>query len=173
MRLALICVFFLTGCAGIQGQRYLDQTPQFDLFEFFDGKVVAYGIVQGRDGNLLQKFSVTIDGQVQGDELVLDEFFEYQLGQGPEYRQWRIQKTDSGFTGGATDIPPNAVGQSYGSAFNWQYSMDLPVGDGTLDVAFDDWFWAMDGDRLMNRSVIKKFGLTLAEVTLFMERVQD
>ena len=48
--------------------------------------------------------------------------------------------------------------------------MDLPVGDTQSAVIFDDWFYAMDDQRIFNRSEIKKFGLTFAEVTIFMQR---
>ena len=48
--------------------------------------------------------------------------------------------------------------------------MDLPVGDNEYRVQFDDWMWAMDENTLMNRSDIKKFGLVMAEVTIFMQK---
>lgn len=163
----------LVGCAGIQGQRAVEQTPEFDLFEFFDGRVLAVGIVQDRSGNVIQRFEASIDGTVQGDQLTLDERFTYWQGDGPSERVWTINQTDQGFVGSATDIPGPATGKSYGNALNWQYAMDLPYGDGTIGVRFDDWFWALDQKRMMNRSYIKKFGLTVAEVTLYMERLDQ
>jgi len=48
--------------------------------------------------------------------------------------------------------------------------MDLPVGDKVYRVAFDDWMWAFNENTLMNRSYIRKFGLVMAEVTIFMQR---
>ncbi len=48
--------------------------------------------------------------------------------------------------------------------------MDLPVGDSSYRVNFDDWFWAVTDDTLVNRSTISKFGIDFAEVTLFMQR---
>jgi hypothetical protein len=38
-------------------------------------------------------------------------------------------------------------------------------------VQFNDWIWALDGSRIVNRSYIQKFGLDIAEVTIFMERL--
>ncbi|MEQ8493191.1 MAG: DUF3833 family protein, partial [Gammaproteobacteria bacterium] len=39
-------------------------------------------------------------------------------------------------------------------------------------VAFDDWMWLVDERQLFNRSYIRKFGLTVAEVSIFMQRVE-
>ena len=48
--------------------------------------------------------------------------------------------------------------------------MDLPVDDTTYAVTFDDWFWAFDDSAMMNRSYIRKFGVVMAEVTIFMQK---
>ncbi len=86
-------------------------------------------------------------------------------------RTWRITPTGNGvYEGRAGDILGVAKGTSYGNAFNFQYEMDLPVDDTTYQVAFDDWFWAMGDGTLMNRSYVKKFGLVMAEVTIFMQQ---
>ena len=169
--LFLVLCLGLAGCAGIEGRVALDESPRFDLFEFFDGQVLAVGIVQDRAGKVIQRFQADINGSVQGDTLVLDEQFRYWQGEGPATRVWTIERMDQGFVGSATDIPGPARGQSFGNALNWQYSMQLPYGDGTIGVRFDDWFWALDDQRMINRSYIKKFGLTVAEVTLYMERL--
>jgi len=52
----------------------------------------------------------------------------------------------------------------------WAYQMDLPVGDKTFQVTFDDWMFLMNDGVLVNRSYIKKFGITVAELTLFMQK---
>ncbi|OFC71259.1 DUF3833 domain-containing protein [Alteromonas confluentis] len=162
----------LTGCAGsVQSDAYTNQQPKFDLYDFFDGKVKAWGIVQNRSGEVVQRFIVDIDARHDGDTLILDESFNYQLGDGVKNRTWRITPTGNNtFAGEAGDILGTAKGTSYGNAFNFAYSMDLPVDDTTYEVAFDDWFFGMSEDTMMNRSYIKKFGITMAEVTIFMQK---
>lgn len=169
--LAVTCSLFLVGCGSIDGKRYLDTGAPFDLFQFFEGDVKAWGIVQGRDGNVLQRFDVDIIGTVSGNTLTLDETFTYSLGDGIEKRFWTINDTGNGtYVGTAGDIQGAASGQTYGNAFFWAYQMDLPVGDSEYRVKFKDWMWAFDKNRIINRSYIKKFGITFAEVTLFMEK---
>lgn len=162
----------IAGCAtSLEGQRYRNDTPPFDLFAFFAGDVKAWGIVQNRSGELVQRFTVDIEGTIEGDQLTLDEHFTYGLGSGVEQRVWEITRTaDGSYRGTAGDILGSASGQSYGNAFRWAYEMDLPVGESSYRVRFEDWIWALDEQTLMNRSYIQKFGLDFAEVTIFMQR---
>lgn len=161
-----------TGCAGgPDGETYKKQQPTFDLYAFFDGSVKAWGIVQNRSGEVVQRFTVDIEGKISGSQLILNESFTYQLGEGPANRVWTISPlSSSSFRGDAGDILDSAIGRSYGNAFNFQYRMNLPVDDTSYEVAFDDWFFALEADTMMNRSYIKKFGIVMAEVTIFMQK---
>ncbi len=173
-RLSLVLALLLlgTGCATRpNGQDYLALQPEFDLFRFFDGDVVAYGLVQNRSGDVVQQFTVDIRGSVSGNRLTLDERFTYTLGDGLRERVWTIEKgADGTYRGQAGDVLGSASGRTFGSAFQWEYQMDLPVGDGEVRVRFNDWIWALDDAHILNRSYIQKFGLDVAEVTLFMQR---
>ncbi|MEE4277018.1 MAG: DUF3833 domain-containing protein [Halieaceae bacterium] len=170
--LLVLLVFTLGGCAtSLDGLRYTDQTPPFDLFAFFEGTVDAWGVVQNRSGEVVQRFDVVIRGTVRDDELTLDERFTYALGDGVRERVWRIRRQEDGsYSGEAGDILDRAEGESFGNAFRWAYAMDLPVGGKTYRVRFEDWIFALDSSRLLNRSYIQKFGLDVAEVTIFMQR---
>ncbi len=170
--LAVVGLTVLSGCSvAIVGSDYQQHTPTFNLNQFFDGQVKAWGIVQNRSGEVVQRFVVDIRGNNANGVLTLDETFEYDLGDGPKTRIWEItQKSDGTFEGIASDISSTAIGKSHGNAFNFRYEMDLPVGDTTYLVQFDDWFWAFDDSTIMNRSYIKKFGVVMAEVTIFMQR---
>ena len=150
----------------------MEQSPAFDLFAFFDGDVRAWGIVQNRKGEVVQRFSVDIRGSVNGNSLTLDETFAYGLGEGVTERVWTITRgSDGRYQGSAGDILGVAAGTDFGNAFRWAYAMDLPVGDKSYRVKFDDWIFALDERRIVNRSYIQKFGLDVAEVTIFMERL--
>ena len=170
--ISLIFALFITGCMhSIDGSVYKNVQPAFSLTEFFDGKVRAWGIVQNRSGEVVQRFIVDIDGSYTNGTLVLDERFEYGVGDGPKQRVWTITRNNDGtFTGKAGDIAGPALGIAQGNAFQFAYEMDLLVDGTSYRVNFDDWFWAFDQNTLMNRSYIKKFGIVMAEVTIFMQR---
>ena len=162
----------ISGCAtSLDGERYRSVKPSFDLFQFFDGTVKAWGLVQNRKGEVIQKFEVDIQGIISGNRITLDERFRYSIGTGPAKRVWQIERLDNGqYQGAADDIIGEASGTSYGNALRWSYRMDIPIDDALYEVGFEDWFWAIDERRLFNRSYIQKFGFDLAEVTMFMER---
>jgi hypothetical protein len=167
-----VTVAGLSGCAtSLDGERYRSVEPSFDLFQFFDGTVRAWGLVQNRKGEVIQKFEIDIQGKILGNRITLDERFRYSIGTGPAKRVWQIERLDNGqYQGTADDIIGEASGTFYGNALRWSYRMDIPVGDALYEVGFEDWFWAIDERRLFNRSYIQKFGFDMAEVTIFMER---
>jgi hypothetical protein len=104
------------------------------------------------------------------DVLTLTEHFDYYDGKTQE-RVWTIKKLDDGsYEGTASDIIDKAIGKSQGSAVNWSYVMDVPVDDTTYRLRFDDWMWVMNDGVLINRSYLKKFGITVSELTIFMQK---
>ena len=49
--------------------------------------------------------------------------------------------------------------------------MDVTTeGGSTYRLKFDDWMWLMNDGVLMNRSYMKKFGITVGEITIFMKK---
>jgi hypothetical protein len=126
--------------------------------------------VQTMGGKVATRFDVEMNGKWQGDTGVLTEHFRYYNGDTQE-RVWTIKKlSNNTYKGTASDIIEEADGESTGNAMQWQYRMNLKVGDSTYNVAFDDWMFQMNDGVVINRSYIKKFGLTVAELTLFMQK---
>lgn len=75
---AALSVAGLSGCSvSVDGEDYQAVSPKFDIEQFFDGNVKAWGIVQNRSGEVVQRFVVNIDGSIEGNTLTLDETFEY------------------------------------------------------------------------------------------------
>ena len=71
---ALLVISFalISGCTlNIQSESYQDQTPEFELFDFFSKPVTAWGIVQDRRGNLVQRFKVDIVGSLTGENTIM------------------------------------------------------------------------------------------------------
>jgi len=165
-----IAFFLAAGCSTTTVGIYASDSPEFNPFEYFEGKTAAWGIVQDHRGRVIRRFSVEIVGSSTDDTLVLDEVFDYADG-AKDKRRWEIVRNSDGtLTGTAGDVLGPASGTLSGNAMRWQYEMDLPVGDKTYRVKFDDWLWMLDKDILVNRSYIKKFGVKMAEVTLFFQK---
>lgn len=161
---------FLSGCAGQNLAHYKNMEPPLDLKEFFDGRIKGWGIVQDFSGKVTRRFEVEIIASWEGDVGTLDETFAYYDGQ-TQKRIWTVTKVgDDLYEGTAGDILDHATGEVSGTAMRWAYKMDLPVGDKTYRLTFDDWMYQMHDGVLINRSYLKKFGLTVAELTLFMQK---
>ncbi len=160
----------LSGCAGPQVADYAAQTPTLDLRNYFNGVVDAWGVFTDRSGRVVKRFKVVMDCQWQGDEGVLDEAFTYADGT-QQRRIWKLKALPQGrYEGRADDVIGLAVGEVRGNAFRWQYTLALPV-DGTVwHVQFDDWMYLMDEQVMMNKAVMRKWGVTLGEVTLSFKR---
>lgn len=169
--LALIVTLFLAGCASQDIRQYADEKPTLDLATYFNGKIMAHGIFQDRSGQVVRRFVVEMDGQWNGNQGVLDEWFTYSDGT-KERRIWRLTKhADGRYTGTADDVVGEAEGQAVGNAFFWSYVLSLPVDGKVYEVRFDDWMYLVDDKVMLNRATMSKFGIKLGEVTLAFTKV--
>ena len=160
----------LSACAGPQISDYAAETPVLDLRKYFTGTVDAWGIFTDRSGRVVKRFTVVIDCQWQGDEGVLDEAFTYSDGT-LQRRVWRLKALPNGrYEGRADDVVGMATGQTKGNAFQWQYTLALPVDGKVWEVQFDDWMFLMNDRVMLNKAVMSKLGVTLGEVTLSFSR---
>jgi hypothetical protein len=154
-------------------QDFANSEPRLVVEDYFAGRTRAWGLFEDRFGNLRRQFVVEIDGRWDGRELVLDEHFTYADGE-RDRRIWRIVKTDEHtYEGRADDVVGTASGVAYGNALNWQYDLDLKVGEKTWRVRFDDWMFLQSDGVLLNRARVTKFGLDIGEVTLVFQRVPN
>jgi hypothetical protein len=164
-----ICVL-LSSCAMNDVNHYKDQQPRLDLEKYFIGTSDAWGMFQQRDGSVVKRFKVTIEGKKIAEQLVLDEKFEYDDGS-TQQRIWRLSKqADGSWHGTADDVKGIALGQIAGNALHWQYTLLLPVSGSIYEMQMDDWMYLMDQDTLINRTSMRKFGVELGQVTLFFRR---
>ena len=156
----------LTGCANPQVTDYAQERPLLELNRYFNGRVLAHGVFQKRNGAVARRFTVVMDCHWEGNQGVLDEAFSYSDGS-TERRIWRLTKhADGRYTGRADDVVGEAQGQTSGNAFRWNYTLRLPVDGKEYEVQFDDWMFLVDDRVLLNRATMSKFGVTQGEVLL-------
>ena len=176
MRL-MLCAAIVTLGACV-GKPALDDAKlserEFNLEEFFDGRITAKGQFQDVFGTVRRRFDVAVKGTWDGKTLKLVEDFVYEDGS-EEQRIWRLEKTgpivdDQTWTGTAAGVIGVARGEEQGDTFNWTYKIDLPVPDGTLRVNFDDWMWDLGEGRVLNRAYMKKYGVDIGEVLITFEK---
>lgn len=160
----------LAGCAGPQAADYATQRPLFDFKSYFNGTLLAHGLVSDRSGKVVRRFVVTMHCDWVGDAGTLDERFVYDDGE-RQTRVWHVRSlADGSMVGTADDVVGQALGMSSGSAFNWRYTLRLPVGGNVYEVQFDDWLHLIDERTVLNKAVMSKFGVRVGEVLLSFSR---
>jgi hypothetical protein len=156
----------LAACASPSPADYAAEKPELDLQRYFNGDITAHGIFTDRSGKVVRRFTVLMKCQWTGDDGVLDEAFNYSDGK-TDRRVWKLKKLPGGhYTGTAGDVIGTAQGQAAGNAFQWAYTLKLPVDDKVYEVQFDDWMYLIDEHVMLNKAVMSKFGFRLGEVTL-------
>lgn len=154
------------GCAGPQLADYAAQRPAFDFKDYFNGPLRAHGIVSDRSGKVLRRFVVTMRCEWAGDSGTLDEQFVFDDGE-RQTRVWRVRKeADGSFVGTAADVVGQARGGASGPAFNWRYTLQVPVRGEVYEVQFDDWLHLIDERTVLNKAVMSKFGIRVGEIML-------
>lgn len=168
MLTVLLCL--LNACAGPDVQQYRGAEPKLDLANYFTGTTDAWGMFQKRGDEVVKRFHVEITGTNVGDSLVLDERFKYDDGS-TQRRVWHLTHAADGIWHGfADDVKGEALGQLSGNALRWQYTLLLPVDGTTYEMQFDDWMFLIDGQTMINRAKMSKFGVELGQVTLFFRK---
>jgi len=170
MLLGSALMFGLGACSTAHIDDYADTQPALSLRDYFNGTVYAWGQVQDRSGKVIKRFKVTLVGVWQGNQGVLTEDFVYADGS-KQQRIWRLTDLGGGrYEGRADDVVGHAEGITQGNALQWRYTLLLPVDGKTYEVAFNDWMYLHDAQTLVNRAEMSKFGIHLADITLFFRK---
>ena len=168
---SVVAVCLLVSCStGIND--YQSTSPKFDLQAYFTGKITARGMLQDYSNKVTRRFCVDIHGSWQGNRGLLKEIFYFDDGE-ISHRNWHITKMKNGhYSGRADDVVGTAMGSEKGFAFHWNYVLSVPVNGSNYHISMDDWMYRLDEYRLFNKTTMKKFGISVGEVTLFFDKAQ-
>ena len=167
--LLIVGLLFITSCSGKQSMKpedFKDKQPRLIIEDYMSGNVKAWGILQNRSGKVTRQFSADLNGKWDGEQLILDEKFNWTDGE-VQTRQWKIKKIDNhNYEGTAGDVVGVAKGYSYGPAFKFEYVLLVPVKGREIKITFDDWIFMQDEKVAINRATMTKFGIKVAELTV-------
>tara|TARA_B100001175_G_scaffold93588_1_gene79123 strand:+ start:220 stop:768 length:549 start_codon:yes stop_codon:yes gene_type:complete len=167
--LLIVGLLFITSCSGKQSMKpedFKDKQPRLIIEDYMSGSVKAWGILQNRSGKVTRQFSADLNGKWDGEQLILDEKFNWTDGE-VQTRQWKIKKIDNhNYEGTAGDVVGVAKGYSYGPAFKFEYVLLVPVKGREIKITFDDWIFMQDEKVAINRAKMTKFGIKVAELTV-------
>ena len=168
MRLLSLFILFLllNNCSEMKPEDYKNTKPIIKIEEYFQGNVKAWGMLQGRSGEVKRQFVADMKGNFDGQNLILDETFIWNNGEKQE-RRWIIKKVgDNIYEGTAPDVVGVAKGISFGSAFKFEYVLLVPVKGKQIKITFDDWIFKQDEKTAINKATLTKFGFKVGELTV-------
>lgn len=168
--LLTICLMAsLQGCSsGGSVQQYAENTPVFDVHEYFSGELSAHGVVKNRAGDVIRTFNAELNGSMDGDELLLKERFVFDDGE-IQFRDWRIDKDTKSATAGDV-IGPATLSQA-GNALFIRYTLAIPYNDDIIHVNVDDRMYRVSDAVVINQSVLTKWGFEVGEVLLSITKM--
>ena len=168
--LFFLFLMFVLGCSNSKIENLNLTNQPFDLFQYFQGKTRAWGTVVDRFGNFQKSFSVEMIGTLEKNKLILNEYFVYDTGES-ENREWIIERTGPlSYRGVSENVIGFAVGREYKNSMSFTYKSNIQIAGRNIKVEFDDWFLRPDEDTVINRAEITKFGIKLAEVSIFFRK---
>ena len=161
---------FITGCSNSSMENVVSKNVSFDLLEYFNGETTALGLIVDRFGNLQRTFKVRLNGNIDNKQLLLKEYFTYNDGE-TEYREWIIKKTETGtYEGKSKDTIGVAEGKQDRNTMRMVYDTTISISETDIRVSFDDRFVKADKKVVINRAEISKWGIKIADVTIFFSK---
>lgn len=164
------CFAALAACSAVQVDDYRDQSPRLKMEEFFQGELMAYGVVKDFRGRVIRKFTAEIVAYWQDGVGTLEEDFVFDDGE-LDRRVWKLRtnSTDN-YTGTAGDVVGDGEVTVAGNSAFLDYVLRVPYGDDSLDVRIDDRMYLITPSVLLNESTLKKFGIKVGELLLVIQK---
>ena len=163
---AACLVLALAGCSDPLPITAFPAPPSFDPVRFFAGTIQSWGVLENRSGQPTE--IVTTDGVGEADGADRVHFLQHlYVGNEPAMtRDWHFRRVAPGrFDGTANDMVGTAHGQGSGRAFHWTWTLALHPGNPLTNVTMDQWWYGLDDGSMLNRTIITKLGVVVAEVT--------
>jgi hypothetical protein len=173
LRCVSVALFALAalGCASMQPQQFANSAPRFDLIAYFTGPTRSWGVIENRARDPKSRFRTAITERRVGASLQLTQDFTFEDGH-TQQRIWHLRQVDEHrYDATASDVVGIATGYAWGNTFHWEYTLQLKAGNPLSRVHMKHWMYlAADGDLMINRVVISKFGVALAQTTEYFRR---
>jgi hypothetical protein len=164
----------MAGCASVEPSVYAGETPALDMRRYFDGRLVGHGMLLERNGKVSRRFVVEIRASWRDDVGTLEEDFVWSDGE-RQQRVWTLRPVPgepNRWRGTAADVRGEAEGTAAGNSLHWRYTLQVTTREGRqYDIAFDDWMHLVDERVLLNRAVMRFYGLRVGELQVAFRKL--
>jgi hypothetical protein len=169
--LIAVCSAALSACSSVSVEEYAANKPQLVAEEFFNGKLLAHGIVKDRGGLVIRYFSASIDASWSDGIGTLDESFVFDDGE-QQTRVWTLKPTgDNNYVATAGDVIGDGRMKVAGNSVFLDYVLRVPYDGDSIDLRIDDRMYLVSERVLLNESIMTKWGFEVGSILLVIEKL--
>lgn len=164
--IGLAAVLMMAGCAAaLRPEAFSKTTPSFDPIAFWAGRTASWGVIENRDGAPTAIITTTTDATPEGAD-GLHMVQHVMTGGKDTVRDWHMRRLGHGmFEATANDMVGSARASASGRTLHWTWVLATRPGNCFFNVTMEQWMYLADNGTLMNRTIITKLGVRLAEVS--------
>lgn len=172
--LLMVALLILAGCGSTSVRDYAGERPEFDPQAFFNGDLVASGVIQNRAGEVTRHFRADIEAYWDDERGVLDEVFYFSDGE-EDVRVWEFTRLDDNvWAGTAGDVVGSSRLEHAGNAIQMDYRLRVTLDNGReVTLSMDDWLYQVDDDTLINETIMRWYGFRVGKIILTMRKLDD
>jgi hypothetical protein len=160
----------LSACSSVSVEDYTANKPRLVAEEFFDGKLLAHGIVKDRSGRVIRYFTASIDASWNDGIGTLDESFVFDDGE-QQTRVWTLTPgVDNTYVASADDVIGEGKMKVAGNSVFLDYVLRVPYNGDSIDLRIDDRMYLVSERVLLNESIMTKWGFEVGSIILVIEK---
>jgi hypothetical protein len=165
----LLCIpvaLLIAGCAApLRPEAFANTAPAFDPMTFWTGRTASWGVVENGDGAPTAIITTTTEGTAEGVDGL--HMVQHVVTHGKDsVRDWHIRRLGNNqFEATANDVVGTARGSPSGRTLHWTWILATKPGNCLFNVRMEQWMYLADNGTLLNRTIITKLGMRLAEVS--------
>lgn len=166
--------FYLTGCASMKPADFEKGNSTAVPIQFFIGKTTSDGVVENRAGKPITRIKTETVGTVI-DSIIQIEQDLYPEGGKKNHRSWQLRQIDEHHVDAtANDIDGTAHGLLYGNNFSWAFRLKLTERKFIKHLRMSQNMYLMpDGNSMIIRSVLRKFGIVVVQITEEFQKIKQ
>jgi hypothetical protein len=164
-------IILFAGCASMKPAAFINGQPKLDPVNFFGGRTRSAGVMETPGGKPTRRITTETQGTIKDGVLYIEQNL-YPEGKQKNHRIFVLHQIDEHHVDAtADDIVGTAHGLLYGNQFTWTFRHTLINRKFIRHVRLTQYMYLMpDGKTLIIRSVARKFGFVLAQITEQFEK---
>ncbi|MDB5271061.1 MAG: hypothetical protein JWP58_4101 [Hymenobacter sp.] len=163
---ACLSFFALVGCSSLKPESFSSTTSTTDPITFFGGHTHSTGVIESPSGQPAERITTQTAGVLANGTLRMEQDLHSEDSK-PTHRTFTFNIIDAHHVDATgSDIAGTAHGKLYGNYFTWSFRLKVADKGPIHRVSMTQHMYLMpDGKTLIIRSIIRKFGITVKEIT--------